>query len=71
MYLFDKLNKGFTNNSKVNCFMNAILQSLIASPAFFNLLQAIAKEPIVDTCLEEEGILKKMVHVGKFFNLKN
>jgi hypothetical protein len=41
MYLFDKPNKGFANSQKVNCFMNVILQSLLASPAFFNLLQAI------------------------------
>jgi len=34
----DKMNKGFTNTSKVNCFMNVCLQSLFACPAFFNLI---------------------------------
>jgi hypothetical protein len=41
MYLFDKLNKGFANSQKINCFMNVVLQSLLASPAFYNLLLSI------------------------------
>lgn len=45
MTKFDKPNKGFTNTTKVNCFMNVCLQSLFSCPAFFNLMQAIANEP--------------------------
>ena len=45
MTLFNKLNKGFANVQKVNCFMNVCLQSLMACPAFYNLLVAIAENP--------------------------
>ena len=35
---FAKPNKGFTNQARINCFMNVCLQSLLACPALFNLL---------------------------------
>ena len=41
MTQFAKPNKGFTNVQRVNCFMNVCLQSLLACPAMFNLLQAV------------------------------
>ena len=39
---FSKPNKGFANQEQINCFMNVCLQSLLACPALFNLLQTIA-----------------------------
>lgn len=39
---FDKVNKGL-NNSSINCYMNTCLQSLIACPAFFNMLTAVSE----------------------------
>lgn len=71
MTLFNKLNKGFTNVQKVNCFMNVCLQSLMACPAFYNLLIAIAEDPEFEEKLLDEGMLKKMVYVSKFFDPKN
>jgi len=40
MSLFDKVNKGLAN-SNINCFMNVSLQSLIACPAFINMLNLV------------------------------
>lgn len=39
---FDKVNKGLVN-SNINCFMNVSLQSLIACPAFFNMLTVVSE----------------------------
>ena len=39
---FVKVNKGLAN-SNINCFMNVVLQSLIACPAFFNMLSAVSQ----------------------------
>ena len=61
MTQFSKPNKGFTNNVKINCFMNVCLQSLLACPALFNLLQAISHNPDIEAMLSEEGLLRKMV----------
>jgi hypothetical protein len=71
MYLFDKPNKGFTNLQKVNCFMNVCLQSLMASPAFFNLIQAIADTPDIKDNLKEDGLLIKMVALSEYFKMSN
>ena len=71
MTIFDKLNKGFTNLQKVNCFMNVCLQSLMACPAFFNLLVAIAETPDLTEKLLDDGMLKKMVQVSKYFDPKH
>ena len=70
MTLFNKLNKGFTNQQKVNCFMNVCLQSLMACPAFYNLLVAIAENPEFESNLVDGGMLKKMVYVSKFLDPK-
>lgn len=42
---FGKVNKGLHNQS-INCFMNVSLQSLIACPAFFNMLTAVSESQI-------------------------
>jgi len=49
---FTKPNKGFTNVMQINCFMNVCLQSLLACPALFNLLQAIASHPQIEDSLD-------------------
>jgi hypothetical protein len=71
MYLFEKPNKGFSNLQKVNCFMNVCLQSLMASPAFFNLIQAIAETPDIRDNLKEDGLLVKMVTLSEHFKMTN
>jgi hypothetical protein len=55
---FEKLNKGFLNASKVNCFMNVCLQSLFACPGFYNLMQAISAS---DLMLDQQGTVIKLV----------
>ena len=65
---FSKPNKGFTNTQQINCFMNVCLQSLLACPALFNLLQAIASNLEVNLSLNENGLLHKMVHISKYFD---
>lgn len=59
----EKLNKGFTNNAKVNCFMNVCLQSLFACPGFYNLLQAIGENSEEFGWLDENGTVMKLVHI--------
>ena len=39
---FDKVNKGLMN-SNINCYMNVCLQSLMACPAFFNMLTKVGQ----------------------------
>lgn len=65
---FSKPNKGFSNVQKINCFMNVCLQSLFACPALFNLLQSIATNPEIEERTDENGLLRKMVHVSRFFD---
>jgi hypothetical protein len=65
---FEKPNKGFSNQQKVNCFMNVVLQSVLACPAMFNLLQAIGSNESVESLLVEDGLLKKLVSVSKHFD---
>jgi len=45
-HTLDKLNKGM-RNSRNNCFMNVILQCLLSSPPFFNMLQKLDQEQVV------------------------
>jgi len=71
MTLFDKVNKGFVNISKVNCFMNVCLQSLFACPAFFNMLQQIALNETLSAILQPDGLLKKLVYTSRFFDGAN
>ena len=51
--------------------MNAVLQSLLACPAFFNMLVTISQNPEIESGLDQTGLLKKLVHVSKFFDDKN
>ena len=65
---FSKPNKGFSNQQKINCFVNVCLQSLLACPALFNLLQSIAHNFDIENNLDREGLLAKFVHVSKYFD---
>lgn len=51
--------------------MNVCLQSLLACPALFNMLQAISSNPNVEALIKENGLLRKMVYVSKFFDEAN
>jgi hypothetical protein len=51
--------------------MNVCLQSLMASPAFFNLIQAIAETPDIRDNLKEDGLLVKMVTLSEHFKMTN
>ena len=51
--------------------MNVCLQSLMACPAFFNLLVAIAETPDFEEKLLDDGMLKKMVCISKYFDPKH
>jgi hypothetical protein len=64
---FSKINKGFCNIKKVNCFMNVCLQSIFACPAFFNLLDAI---PQAELGLDSNSTVSKLCHVQKYFDSK-
>jgi hypothetical protein len=68
---FSKPNKGFTNQMKINCFMNVCMQSLLACPAFFNMLTAIAENPDIEAIFDEDGLLRKLVEVSRYFNERN
>lgn len=67
---FNRPNKGFWNRQKINCFVNVVLQSLFACPAFFNMLTAIGNNQSVADRLDPDGLLKKLVHTAKFFDAK-
>ena len=64
---FDKINKGFSNVKKVNCYMNACLQSIYACPAFYNLLSAISQ---ADLGLDKDSTVSKLCHIQKHFDAK-
>jgi len=68
---FEKLNKGFNNGARVNCFMNVCLQSLLACPGFFNLLQAINENPDQFPTLLDDGVVKKLGQVQKYLDSKH
>ena len=50
--------------------MNVCLQSVFACPALLNLLHAIAENPDIGDSLQQDGLLKKMVHTSKFLDDK-
>ena len=60
---FDKVNKGLVN-SNINCFMNVCLQSLIACPAFFNMLTVVSEN---QTQFEQKDLLIKFVEFSRYF----
>ena len=64
---FEKINKGFSNVRKVNCYMNACLQSIFACPAFYNLLAAISQ---ADLGLDTDSTVQKLCHIYKYFDAK-
>ncbi len=63
----EKLNKGFTNVSRVNCFMNVCLQSLFACPGFFNMIQTLSQS---DLSLDPTGTVMKLINVQKHLDAK-
>jgi ubiquitin C-terminal hydrolase len=68
---FDKVNKGMTN-SNINCFMNVCLQSLIACPAFFNMLTLVSENADLhhDTLRKNKDVLAKFVALSRYFEPK-
>lgn len=69
---FDKVNKGFTNLKRINCFVNVVLQSLFACPAFFNLLVGLAEHPLAlgSAKVDADSIVAKLVYLAKHFDSK-
>ena len=64
---FEKVNKGLANSS-INCYMNVALQSLIACPAFFNMLTAISSsEDEYFNLTEKRPILRKFIEFSRYF----
>lgn len=64
---FGKVNKGMANSS-INCFMNVALQSLIACPAFFNMLTAVSEsQEHYKELTESKEILRKFVELSRYF----
>jgi len=68
---FDKVNKGM-RNSNINCFMNVCLQSLIACPAFFNMLTLVSEHADLhpDTLRKNKELLGKFVTLSRYFEPK-
>lgn len=70
---FDKVNKGLANQN-INCYMNVALQSLMACPAFFNLLtmvgQVTAEDPIYYENFKKRELLLKCIELSRFFDPK-
>jgi len=58
----NKINKGMINK-KLSCYMNAVLQSLLAVPHLFNMLIKISEE----AQLEEECLLRDFVSLALYF----
>lgn len=55
-------------NSSINCFMNVALQSLIACPAFFNMLTAVSESrEHYKQLTETKEILRKFVELSRYF----
>ena len=63
MTQFDKVNKGLVN-SNINCFMNVSLQSLIACPAFFNMLTVVSEN---QQNFDKKELLIKFVEFSRYF----
>ena len=68
---FDKVNKGM-RNSNINCYMNVCLQSLIACPAFFNMLTLVSENADLhpDTLSKDKEVLGKFVSLSRYFEPK-
>ena len=67
MTQFDKVNKGLKNSS-INCYMNVCLQSLIACPAFFNMLTVISENWETSPALGTgRAVLWKFVDLSRYF----
>lgn len=74
---FDKVNKGLVN-SNINCFMNVCLQSLLACPAFFNMLtlvgQATQESPEQMNIFKHKDLMLRCAELSRYFDpnvLKN
>ena len=64
---FDKVNKGLAN-ANINCFMNVTLQSLIACPAFLNMLTAISEsEKYYESLTKGRDLLTKFIELSRYF----
>ena len=67
---FDKVNKGLANQN-INCFMNVTLQTLIACPAFFNMLTAISEnEDGYKDIIANREVFRKFVELSRHFEPK-
>jgi len=68
---FDKVNKGMIN-SNINCFMNVCLQSLIACPAFFNMLTLVSEHADLhpEALRKDKDVLGKFVALSRYFEPK-
>jgi ubiquitin C-terminal hydrolase len=67
MTTFDKVNKGLVNSS-INCYMNVSLQSLIACPAFFNMLTTVSESLKTHGSLfQRMEVLMKLVEFSRYF----
>lgn len=67
---FDKVNKGLAN-ANINCYMNVTLQSLIACPAFFNMLTAISEsQENYHTITDDRELFRKFVELSRHFEPK-
>jgi ubiquitin C-terminal hydrolase len=67
---FDKVNKGLANQN-INCYMNVTLQSLIACPAFFNMLTAISEsKDNYHLITDKREFVRKFVELSRHFEPK-
>jgi ubiquitin C-terminal hydrolase len=67
---FDKVNKGLANTN-INCYMNVTLQSLIACPAFFNMLTAISEsQDSYHDITNNRDLFRKFVELSRHFEPK-
>ena len=65
---FCKTNKGLVNSS-INCFMNVVLQSLVACPAFFNMLCSVSQsQESYSKIIEHRPTLRKFVELSRYFD---
>ena len=63
---FDKVNKGLANKN-INCFMNVCLQSLMACPAFFNMLTVVSENQENECFAKNKEVLNKFVELSRYF----
>jgi len=68
MTKFDKVNKGLVN-SNINCYMNVCLQSLLACPAFFNMLTTVCESLNThQQILSPKVFLMKFAEFSRYFD---